>query len=460
MQNQLDTKEQDFVTVPVPFSERRSGLSLGLLWITMSVNYFGVLGGFFWYKDGYSLSQVITCSIVSCAIITAYAWASAYVGARSGQTWGFLNQRLFGLYGARANSIALVLVFLAFYALIAGSLAIGLNGMFHTPIPTMWLAAILSVVMCANNVFGFTGVVNFARFLVAPALIVWVALTACKGIAVSPPTVWAHGGSVSIWTAMTGVTSYILGLGIWGDEADFWRFGKPTSTSKNIALPLLVSFIIGFILFPITGWLLASLTGITGMDAATNLVNTFAIGQFAVLAGVIMFLSYFAQNDSNLYGATTTLESIIQIDRRHAIALLTGVSILGAMYLSLHPDALEMIFSINGFLLSVPSVIMFTEFVVLEKLLGIKHDFSRVIPLAETKKVIWPATIAMIVGDTVGFLTAGVIPGLGFLKIGICPVQAWVAAVVVLLAIRLSQKNRPSINAVAAEEAREVASIH
>ncbi len=458
MQNKLDSKEQDFVTVPVPLSERRSGLSLGLLWITMSVNYFGVLGGFFWYKDGYSLSQVIICSIASCVIITAYAWASAFIGARSGQTWGFLSQRVFGFYGARANSTALVLVFLAFYALIAGALAIGLNGMFHTPIPTMWLAAILSVVMCANNVFGFTGVVNFARFLVAPALIIWVGLTACKGIAVSPPTVWAHGGSVSLWTAMTGVTSYILGLGIWGDEPDFWRFGKPTSTSKTIALPLLVSFVIGFILFPITGWLLASLTGITGMDAATNLVNTFAIGQFAVIAGVIMFLSYFAQNDSNLYGATTTLESIIQIDRKHAIALLTGVSILGAMYLSLHPDALEMIFSINGFLLSVPSVIMFTEFVVLEKLLGIKHDFSRVISMEETKKVVWPATIAMIVGDSVGLLTSGVIPGLQSLKVGICPVQAWIAAVVVFLAIRLSRRER-AVEPIATEKTREAISV-
>jgi purine-cytosine permease-like protein len=456
MQTHLDTKEQDFVTAPVPLSERRGGVSLGLLWITMSVNYFGVLGGFFWFKDGYSLSQVIICSVVSSIILTAYAWASAYVGARSGQTWGFLNQRVFGFYGARANSTALVLVFLAFYALIAASLAIGLNGMFHTPIPTMWLAGILSIVMCANNVFGFTGVVNFARFIVAPALIIWVALTACKGIAVSPPTVWSHGGTVSIWTALTGVTSYILGLGIWGDEPDFWRFGKPTSTSKTIALPLFISFAIGFILFPITGWLLASLTGISGIDAGTNLVNTFAIGQFAVAAGVIMFLSYFAQNDSNLYGATTTLESMVAIDRKHAIACLTGVSILGAMYLSLHPDALETIFSINGFLLSVPSVILFTEFVVLEKLLGIKHDFSRVIRLEETKKVVWPATIALIAGDLVGLLTSGVIPGLQFLKVGICPVQAWVAAVTVFLIIRLSQTEKASLKAVAAEEVREV----
>ena len=52
-------------------------------------------------------------------------------------------------------------------------LAEGLKGLYHFNIPTMWLAAALALTMSVNNMFGFSGIANFARYFAAPVLILW-----------------------------------------------------------------------------------------------------------------------------------------------------------------------------------------------------------------------------------------------------------------------------------------------
>lgn len=440
--NEHTAKSQDYATSVVPENERRGGVSLALLWITMSVTFPSVMAGFDWYKNGFSLSQVIICAATSCLILTLYATGSAWLGAFTGQTWGVLARRVFGRYGARFVSFNLIWIFVAFYSLFAALLAEGLNGIYHTPIPTMLLAAILAVLMCINNVFGFSGVVNFARFLVAPVMIIWVGLTAAKAIAISPGTVWSHESTQTFSHAMTMITSYILGLGLWGNEPDFWRFAKPKASS--IAASLAVAFAVGLFLFPITGWLLASVSGITGYGEATKLVTSFAFGPVASIAALIMVSNYFACNDSNLYGAITTLESIVEFDRNKAVFLLTFLSVILSMGLTTCPNALEVIFAINGFLMSTPTVLMFVEFVVLSKIFGIKHDFSVVIAAEDTPKIKLPAVAALAAAYAVGTATSGVIPGTAFLQIGICPVQAWIAGVLVYCSLRIPTIKAPT----------------
>ncbi|MBY0358753.1 MAG: cytosine permease [Candidatus Obscuribacterales bacterium] len=436
-------KAQDYANNVVPLSERRGAVSMALLWLTMSVTFPSVMAGFDWYKEGLSLSQVISGSAISCLILTVYATCAAWLGAYSGQTWGVLARRVFGRWGARFVSCNLIWLFVAFYSLFAALLAQGVNGMFHTPIPTIWLAAMLAIAMCVNNVFGFSGVVNFARFLVAPVMILWVALTASKVIAISPADVWSHQSSHTFSQALTMISSYILGLGLWGNEPDFWRFAKPKAGS--IAVSLLAAFAIGLFLFPITGWLLANLSHVTDYGKATELVNSFAFGPIAGIAALIMTLNYFACNDSNLYGAITTLESIVEFNRQKAVFILTAACTALSMWLTTRPDALGTIFSINGFLMSTPTVLMFLEFVVLSKIFRIQNDFTRVIKAENISRINIPGVTALAVAYIAGFATAGVIPGTTFMQVGICPVHAWIAGIAVYCLLRIPALKKATI---------------
>ncbi len=444
LNNQQAAKERDYTADVVPQSQRRGAASLALLWLTMSVIFPGIMAGFDWYRIGFSLQQVLACTVTSCLILTVYATAAAWLGAVTGQSWGLLVRRVFGSNGSKLLATSMVGIFVAFYSLYAALLAQGLNGMFHTPIPTIWLAAILAALMSLNNIFGFSGVVNFARFVVAPVLIVWVGLTAAKAITLSSPSVWTHTGNQSFPHAMTIITSYILGLGIWGDEPDFWRFSKPKV--KSIVGSLSFAFIAGFFLFPVTGWLLANLTGITSYDAATNLVNSFAFGPMLGIAALIMTLNYFAGNDSNLYGAITTFESIVQLKRRKVVFLLTAVSALFSMWLTTKPDALEIIFAVNGVLMSAPTVIMVLELLVVNKLMHIKQDFSVVLQDNEVPAFNTIPCLALLGAYSIGILSSGVIPGTSALQVGICAVQAWLAGAIIYCCLRFfSYRNKKAL---------------
>ncbi len=439
-QSEAAAKQQDYTVSIVPMSERRSPLSMGLLWLTMVVSFPTVMAGFDWYRSGFSLQQVLICAATSCVLLVFYTTCSAWLGALTGQTWGLLVRRVYGSIGSKFVSLNFAWVFIAFYALCAALLAQGLNSIFHTAIPTMWLAALLAAFMCINNIFGFTGIVNFARFLVAPILTIWVALTATKVIALSPASIWTHSHNQSLSYAMTVISSYILGLGVWGDEPDFWRFSK--SRVGPIAIPLTVAIVIGLFLFPVTGWLLANLTGITNTDGSMNILSSFVFGPAPLLLGLIMILSYFACNDSNLYGGITVFESVVQTDRRKAVILFTSVGMLFAMWLSTSPNALEVVCSINAVIGAAPTVILCIEFLLLSKVLKIKHDFSFVAKANDLPQFKFPAIIALVCAYAVGIITSGIIPGTASLQVGICALQASLTGAIIYFCLRLATNKK------------------
>src|SRR6266513_5236395 len=87
------------------------------------------------------------------------------------------------------------------------------------------IAIILAAVMIFNNLLGFTGISVFARYLVTPILILWCIYMVIKaaidahGQLGGTPT----GSGLPFWVAVTAV----IGFAMWGNEPDFWRFGKP-----------------------------------------------------------------------------------------------------------------------------------------------------------------------------------------------------------------------------------------
>lgn len=292
----------------VPLSKRRNATTMGLLWITMVTAFPSVLIGFQWFKEGLTLSQVIICTALSCLILLAYSVPAAYLGSVSGQTYGLLSRQVFGRWGSRLVSINLLWVFIAWYALTALLLGDALTGLFHLNIPIMVLAAGLAVAMAFNNFFGFNGVANFARYLAAPLLLAMVGYTFCKVIPTCPFSAITTTPHVPMMTAITSVSGYVVGFAVWGNEPDYWRYGKPNKWLA--ALPLTVALVIGQMIFPVTGWMISRLSGITEYGAATNYMNNYAFGGIAAVAAIVLSVAYCASNDSNLYGMINAIENL------------------------------------------------------------------------------------------------------------------------------------------------------
>ena len=281
-----NSAEPDYDGESIPLSKRRSSVTMGLLWITMVTSFPSVLIGFQWYKDGLTLGQVLGCTMLGCLVVLVYSIPAAYLGAKSGQTYGMLSRQVFGRLGSHFVSFNLLWIFIACYALWSVFLADGLTGLLHLHIPMAAFAAGLAILMACNNFFGFTGVTNFAKYAAAPILIGMTLYTFFKVVPGCPTSTLFAAPTVPPLTAITAVTGFVTGFAVWGNEADYWRYGKPHRFVA--ALPLTLSLCVGQVIFPSTGWMVARMSGITEFAAATAYINDYAFGGIPILAGIVL----------------------------------------------------------------------------------------------------------------------------------------------------------------------------
>ena len=426
----------NFNLTQIPESERRSPLTMGLVWLTMVTAFPTVVVAFDWCKQGISLSQVIICSIISCLLLMAYAIPASQLGARSGLGFCALSRLVFGRWGTRLVTANLICIFTAFYGITAVWMAQAVNSFLHVNISVFCMTIVFAVLMAFNNFFGFSGVANFARFFAAPALIAWVGYTFFKAAGASEPALLVAPAHQSMMYALTTISSFVIGFAAWGNETDYWKFSK--AGSVKAAIPMAVALSFGQVIFPVSGWLVAHATGITDNATATSFMSTYSFGGFAVIGLIVLAASYFAANDSNLFGSAAAIESTWSIKHRSAVSILAIICAITAGLLSITDSgkALETIAALNCIIMPTPTVIMLMEWFLKDKLFGTGMDFSYVPDFSELPAFRWPAIIALISGITVGVVTSGLIPKLEVLHVGVCSIQAWLTAMIVYALLR------------------------
>jgi purine-cytosine permease-like protein len=433
MDNGKQAARDDFAVSAVPFISRYSPFSMGLLWITMVSGFPSVLVGFEWHKAGFSLLQVLLGSFVSCLILLAYVLAASHLGASTGLNFALLTRSVFGKRGSQIISALQTFLFLVWYAMIAGFVAVEIKGLFPTTHSTQLLAAIAAIAMAANNLFGFAGVANFAKYFAAPILIFWILSLFIKTSCMTPTSVWFEPGSGSFAGSLSMISSFVIGYSVWGNEPDFWRFAKPNLITT--AIPLVVTILIGQIIFPVSGWMLSRLVNVSDMATATNAVNAFSFGGAPLIAALVLTASYFAAGDANLYGSINSIENLYMFDRtRLVVSMMIFTSVI-AVVLTFHGKAFEILSSFNSIVLPCVTIILAAEYFLIRP----QMDDSHFLPLNSQALICWSAMVSLILGWSVGILTAGVIHGTEQLHVGVWPLYAWLTSLVSYLMIRRSK---------------------
>jgi len=310
------------------------------------------------------------------------------------------------------------------------------------PLDTMWLAVIIAFIMSVNNLFGFSGVANFAGYLAAPILIAWISITFCKALSHTPAAVLSAPEHVANPYALTLVSALIIGNSAWGNEADYWRYAKPKW--MNTIAPLIVSVAIGQIVFPITGWMLARETGVTDYEAASGLMTQYGLGGISILAAVVLIVTYWGLNDANLYASINGVANVKKYSRKKLTMVLTVIGALAAAVLSKNSKALETVCSLSSIVLPCATMVMIAEWFITTRGKNPRPFYSRIPEWNELPAVRWPALIAFIAGSGMGLATAGIIPALEFLHVGVAPLQAWLVALVVYVVLRPLEKGSTS----------------
>jgi purine-cytosine permease-like protein len=420
----------------VPLDRRRPIWHFAGLWTSFAAGFSFLFVGTELYAGGHDLAATALITCIGIVIYVAYAMLAAYLGSRTGQTHALLTRSIFGVSGSWLVSLFIIVGATGWTGFQAGLMVQIWQGLYswgHVELLTIVFAAL----MVFNNLFGFTGITVFARYLVTPLLIVWIlylvikVLTTDSGILNDQP----KGGSGLSFLAGIAV---VIGFAMWGNEPDVFRYGKPRFWWPAPAFGFALVF--GFLLFSVGGWMMADIAHTADFAPVVRTTTQYSLFGALWLAFGLGTLSQFAINDGNYYEAINGGQNIIGGWRRwrrwYTCLILAGGGALSGWLVNY--QFTDGFFKVAAFLaITVPtaSMIMFIDHFLLPRWFGISRPLTRVPSWAETAWFNWPALIALTGAVFFGAWASGIVPGEDPSRLwGIPPLEAWLLGGVTYLA--------------------------
>jgi purine-cytosine permease-like protein len=433
----------------VPLDRRQPLWHFAGLWTTFAAGFSFLFLGFELH-DGHSLPKVLGITALGFGFYAAYAMVAAYLGSRTGQTHGLLTRSVFGRGGSWIVSAFVLVAPLGWVGFQAGLMVQiwdGLYGWGHLFALTLAFGAI----MVTNNLFGFTGISAFARYCVAPLIILWISYLVVKGFVMdadalrgTPP-----GPGLPYWVAVTSV----IGFSVWGNEPDVWRYGKPRFWWP---LPSFLFAGFWFVLFVAGGWMMAQLADSAEFGAQVKFITSYSLFGAFWLAWVLATVSQFAINDGNFYESINAGQNLIgawhRWKRLHTCLILAVGGVVAGWLVNFH--FLDGWFKVAGFLaITVPcaTVIMVVDQFLLPRVFAISRPLTRVPTWQEAGTVNLPAVVALLLSVAFGVVGLADLPG-GWIyesppnSWGPVPVEAWVLSGVLYLAgVAVARRLAPDV---------------
>lgn len=435
----------------VPLTRRRPTWHFAGLWTTFVAGFSFLFLGFEIHDGGHSLATTTGIAAIGYGLYVAYAMIGSYLGSRTGQTHALLTRSIFGVGGSWIVSAFILVAPLGWVGFQAGLLAQlwdGFYGWGHL----LLLSVVLGAVMIFNNLFGFTGISVFARYLVTPLIILWVAYLVIKGLV----TDWGSlggtpkGSGLPFWVAVTAA----IGFAMWGNEPDVWRYGKPRFWWP---LPTYVFATLWFLLFTIGGWIVAELSQDTSEGGRYNFSVHYSLFGAFWLAWIIATISQVALNDGNFYESINAGQNLLggwSLWRRvYTCLIVAGGGALAAWLVNFH--FLNGWFKVAGFLaITVPcaTVIMVIDHFLLPRLYRISRPLTKVPAWEEAGAINVPAVVALLAAVFYGAVGLAIFPN-GWIYAtprnwGPVPLESWaIAGVLYVVGVAVTRVAVPNVRA-------------
>ncbi len=439
----------DYTEAVVPPSARRSNFRMFLTFSSMQLVFGAVLVGYDARFQGLSLSRLTVAMAIAAATMTVYCIGSANVGAVVGQTHAVTTRGIFGTIGSALVSLLLVIDGMGFY-LFTVLFVITLGQALIGTLPAVaLLTALLAFVMIFNNYFGFTGLQRFAQFVAVPVVALWGVYATIKAFTSVSGHALAAVPHTSSPASLFLVVGAMVGLSTWGNEPDVFRYAKAGRASAWNVPTIAVSYFLGAFIFPIMGYLIATISDQPDFAASIKYFASFTLFGLAGLMMVVLLVNQWAVQDGNLYIAINGAQNLLSRLpgwRRQYTVLGLGVAAAALTYiLPSLTKTFTIVTGIGAVTVPVASTIMAMDIFVVPRLFGLRRPLHRVATWSELAAANWPAIAALVAGTAVGGYTGGLIPGtagFGNTYIGFPALQAWLTgAVVYLVAVALVARN-------------------
>jgi cytosine permease len=413
----------DSRTGVVPLDQRRPRYHFVALWVTLTSGFTYLFLGFQYHDEGYSLGKSVAAGALGALAYLGYALPAAYLGSTSGQTYALLTRSIFGKVGSAVVTVLLVGIAAGWTAFAFNLLALLYDGLFSWG-HVVLISVVLALAGIVNNLFGFTGISAFARYLVAPVMLGWVLYLVVKGFSDIPSSTSSVPGTLPF---LTGVGTAI-GSVMWGNEADTWRYGQPRFWWPLPALA--ISLAAGLVLFVTGGWMMAELSGAGQFDFGPAFRYTVEYSLFGALwlGAIVATVLQVAINDGNYYemvnGGQNAVGHLARWRRSYTCLVVAAIAALVTWWF---PHLENGFFKVAGWSsITLPSV---TVVMCVDRFLLPGNRPTGIPRWREAGLANWPGIVAVLAAVLFGAYGLVLFPGqTSAPNLGLVPVEAWLLA--------------------------------
>jgi purine-cytosine permease-like protein len=414
----------------VPLDRRRPITHFIALWTTFAAGFSFLFVGTAIHDAGFTLPGTIGVTALGIGIYFAYAIFGAYLGSRTGQTHSLLTRSIFGVTGSYIVSALLVVGSLGWVGFQGGLMVQIWDGLYGWGAVEL-LTIILCGVMIFNNLFGFTGISTFARYIVTPLIILWVLYLVIRGL-IDHSALLGHHPKNTTGLTFWQIIGVIIGFAMWGNEPDVYRYGKPKFTWPIPAFGFALA--VGFLLFTVGGWMMAEFAHSTAFGTVVKYATHFSLFGAFWLAWFLATISQFAINDGNYYEGINAFQNIFggwrKWKRVYSCLACAGIGAL-AGYL-VNYQITNGFFKVAAFLaVTAPcaTVIMCVDHFLLPRIFRISRPLIQIPKWSEASIGNWPAIVALGISVFYGSWATGIFPGENPNRYwGPAPLEAWAMA--------------------------------
>lgn len=318
---------------------------------------------------------------------------NGYMGAKTGRPSTVIARSSFGSIQARIIiGINIMIVSLFWWALqthVAGDAIAAMFGISKETDPILWgvIVILAGITFAIPSILGYESM-KWTDYLAVPAgllLIIFGVYLAIKNIGWSGITAWNPEPTMSIIAAISLVIS--VNISQWIGSADYTRYAKP-KVKDNMLIPLGIVGV-GFPLFMV-GAIMS--VGVGEADIVTIMISL----NFPIWGFIILYLATWTSQLVNNYSMGLAIANMFNVNSGKGRAILTVIGTVIGLVLALTDimTQFENFLYVIGLTTPPVAAIMMTDFFIIRK----QH-------YEDVKEWNWIATITMVIGFIVGYLT-------------------------------------------------------